>query len=97
MTQLKLRVDKLQAPQSEIDDALFETLFVMGQLKLIGSDAAISWERLSGAIGKSKNTVRRIISSLEERDLIQLTSRKLLMLKLSPAGHNFLFTEVETR
>lgn len=97
MTQLKLRVDKLQEQESEADDALFEALFVMGQLELFGQDAAISWERLSGAIGKSKNTARRIISSLEERGLIWLTSHKPLILKLSPAGHNFLFTGVETR
>lgn len=90
MQSLQSRIAELKEEKYWDDRNVFMALFIFGQVGLFGNEAGISWEELSIAVDKSRNTTRRYIDALEQENLLTRISARPLKHKLSDKGLDFL-------
>lgn len=97
MADLRQQINIVQEQDSKTEPEIFLALFIMAQVELYGRETSISWDSLSAAMGKSRNTTRRYIKNLEDDGLIYRTSSKPLKVKLSDTARRLLFPDGESR
>lgn len=67
-----------------------QTLFLLGQVHLLGPRSGASWDEIANYQKRSKQTVRPALDSLEGRGLIERLSAKPLVVRLAEAGQTLL-------
>lgn len=90
MDNLNQKVSALATDEEWQDRLLLEIFSIIGQTVLFGRDSGITWDEMTAAVQKSRNSVRSRLAVLEEMDLVVRTSSRPLRLTLSKQGRELL-------